>query len=145
MNQIAKTRNRTAVPVLVWAVLAFVAASALARLDEVLALDIPAQEAGPALVKLAKSSGVQITLAGDAGTDVEVEGLQGQYRLDDALTTLLAGTGLTHEFASADQVLVRPAGEAADEDDASGGKQKGEKGQKESRKKKISLNWTSSA
>ena len=99
--------NLKALPVLVSGVLAFAAAGAPAQPDEVLTLDIEAQKVGSALVRLAKSSGVQIVLSEGSGEKVEVEGLKGEYRFEDALATLLAGTGLAYEFASEDLVVVK--------------------------------------
>ena len=61
--------------------LASLAQVASAQSDEVLTLDIEPQEAGSALVTLARSSGVQIMLTDGAGSKIEVEGLKGQYRL----------------------------------------------------------------
>ena len=91
------------------AVLAFLATGASAQSDEVLKLDIKPQNADSALVTLAKSSGVQIIVAEGAGADVEVEGLQGEYRFEEALAALLTETGLTHEYAAENLVLVQQA------------------------------------
>lgn len=91
------------------AVLAFLATGASAQSDEVLTLDIKPQTADSALVKLAKSSGVQIILADGAGADVEVGGLQGEYRFGEALAALLTETGLTHEYAAENLVVVQEA------------------------------------
>ncbi len=96
-----------AFPVLVLAVLAFAAAGAPVQPDEVLTLDIKAQKVGSALVKLAKSSGVQIVLSEGSGEKFGVEGLKGEYRFEDALATLLVGTGLAYEFASENLVVVK--------------------------------------
>ena len=119
--------TQSALPVLLMAVLAFAAAGASAQSDEVLTLDIEPQKAGSALLKLAKASGTQIMLAGD-GSQVEVEGLQGKYRLEEALAAILTDTGLEYEFASENLVVVQevekaaepepePAGDAPVEDD----------------------------
>ncbi len=82
------------------------AGSAAAEDAEVLSLDIERQQAGSALMELASSSGVQILASDDAIADVEVEGLQGQYRFDDALVALLADTRLSYHYASENVVLV---------------------------------------
>ena len=122
MNRIQETRNRSALPVLVLVlvVVTFGAASARAQSDEVLTLDIPSQDAGSALLTLAKSSGMQIMLAGRGAAKVEVEGLQGEYRLEEALAALLSDTGLAYEFTSENVVVVQEVEqdvepEAADE------------------------------
>ena len=91
------------------AVLAFLATGASAQSDEVLTLDIKPQNADSALVTLAKSSGVQIILADGAGADVEVEGLQGEYRFDEALAALTTEAGLTHEYTAENLVVVQEA------------------------------------
>ncbi len=91
------------------AVLAFLATAASAQSDEVLTLDIKPQNADSALVTLAKSSGVQIILADGAGADVEVEGLQGEYRFDEALAALTTEAGLTHEYTAENLVVVQEA------------------------------------
>ncbi|MYJ74644.1 MAG: TonB-dependent receptor plug domain-containing protein, partial [Gammaproteobacteria bacterium] len=96
--------------------LALLATIASARSDKVMMLDIEAQNIGSAVVALGESSGVQIILPEDAGADVRVEGLEGEYRLEEALATLLNGTGLAYEFASENTVVVRRAQESPDGD-----------------------------
>ena len=68
--------------------LSFGAAGASAQDSGVLTLDIEPQQAGPALMELASSSGVQIMLPDQAGAEVEVEGLKGEYKLEQALAAL---------------------------------------------------------
>ena len=102
-----RTLDLNALPLLVSAVLAFAPSSAGAQSDEVLTLDIEAQNVGSALMALAEISGVQIALSEASGDNFEVEGLKGEYRLEDALATLLAGTRLAYEFASENLVVVR--------------------------------------
>ncbi|MCY3621650.1 MAG: TonB-dependent receptor [Gammaproteobacteria bacterium] len=99
-------------PVLLSVALALAATGVFAKSDEMLTLDIEPQEAGSALMKLGRTSGVQIMLAEGNGTEVLVEGLQGEYRFDEALATLLSGTGLAYEFASENTVVVRRAQES---------------------------------
>ena len=107
-----------ALPVAVLVVLAFAAGRVSAESDEVLTLDIKPQNAGLALVALARNSGVQIMLEKEVGAEVEVEGLKGEYRFEDALAALLANMGLTYEYASENVVLVRQAQETAEDDAA---------------------------
>ena len=114
MNRIQETRIRTALPVLVLVVLTFAAARAQAQSDEVLTLDIPSQDAGSALLTLAKSSGMQIMLAGRGAAKVEVEGLSGEYRLEDALAALLTDTGLAYGFSSENVVVVQEVEQAVE-------------------------------
>ena len=106
-----RTLNLKALRVLVPAVLAVAAAGASAQPLEVLTLDIEAQKVGSALVGLANSWGVQIVLSEGTGEKMDVEGLRGEYRFEDALAKLLAGTGLAYEFASENLVVVREAEE----------------------------------
>ena len=113
MKHTYKTRSFHALPVLFLAVLAFSAAGAKAQSDEVLTLDIEPQDAGSALVRLARSSGTQIMLTSGAAK-VEVEGLQGEYRLEEALAALLTDTGLAYEFTSENVVLVQEVEQAAE-------------------------------
>ena len=103
-----------ALPLLVAAVLTLSAAGASAQPDEVLTLDIEAQKVGSALVRLAKSWGVQIVLSEGTGEKIEVEGLRGDYRFEDALATLLAGSGLAYEFASENLVVVQEMEQVAE-------------------------------
>ena len=112
MNISLRMHYPKALSVVASAVLAFLAAGASAQSDEVLELDIKPQKADSALVTLAKSSGVQIILAEGAGEDVEVEGLKGEYRFDEALAALLTETGLTHEYAAENLVVVQEAEQA---------------------------------
>ncbi|MDE0661373.1 MAG: TonB-dependent receptor [Gammaproteobacteria bacterium] len=112
----------------------FAAIAASAESDDVLTLDVRRQDVGSALVALAETSGVHIMLDGETGEGVEVEGLKGEYRFEDALAALLSGTGLTFAYASANVVLVRPL--RVSEADAAvpaepGGEQGGQGGQKE--------------
>ena len=120
MNNSLRIHNPKVLPLAAIAVLAFTAAGAPAQADEVLNLDIKPQAADSALVTLGKSSGVQIILADGAGADVEVEGLQGEYRFEEALAALLTETGLTHEYAAANLVVVQEAEQSREpEPDAS--------------------------
>jgi len=104
---------RVQLPVLLSVALALAATGVFAKSDEVLTLDIEPQEAGSALMKLGRTSGVQIMLEEGNGRQVLVDGLQGEYRFDDALATLLSGTGLAYEFASENTVVVRRAQESS--------------------------------
>ena len=113
-------------PVLVLVVLAFAAAAARAQTDTALTLDIKPQKAGTALLQLARKSRVEIMFAEGAGTQIEVEGLEGEYQLEEALAALLNDTGLEYSYAAKDLVVVRevqqaeepePADEAPTEDE----------------------------
>ena len=114
MKNPLQTRNLKALPVVVLAVMAFAAAGASAQSDAVLTLDIKPQKAGSALVTLAKSSGMQILFAEGAATEVEVDGLKGEYRFEDALTALLTDTGLECVFTSENLVVVQEVEQATE-------------------------------
>lgn len=100
-------------PVLLLAALALAAIGTPAQSQEVLSLDIEPQSAGSALVTLAELSGMQIVLSEGAGEKVDVEGLKGEYRFEDALAVLLTDTGLEYQFASESMVVVQVAEQAA--------------------------------
>ena len=116
MNRTLRNIKIKALPSVAAVALALAGAAASAQSEEVLSLDIEAQKAGPALVRLAKSSGVQIMLTEGAGQEVEVEGLKGEYQFEEALAAMLTNTGLEYQYASANVVLVQQAQEGADEE-----------------------------
>ena len=107
MKNTLETLRAYAIPAVAMTALSFGAAGASAQDAEVLKLDIEPQQAGPALMELASSSGVQIMLPDQAGADVEVKGLRGEYKLEEALAALLTDTGLAYEFTSENVVLVQ--------------------------------------
>ena len=115
MNMTFGTLRTYALPALAMAALSLGAAGAKAQEAETLTLDIEAQPAGTALMELAGSSGVQILVSEEAGAKVEVEALKGEYKLEEALATLLNDTGLTYEYASANVVLVQQEVQEAEE------------------------------
>ncbi len=117
MKNISGTSWKNALAGLAMAVLSLSAAGASAQSAEVLTLNIEPQQAGPALMELASSSGVQIMLPDQAGDEVEVKGLKGSYKLEEALAALLADTSLTYEFTSENVVLVQEVEQAQDLDD----------------------------
>ena len=107
MRNTLETLRAYAIPAVAMTALSFGAAGASAQDADVLTLDIEPQQAGPALMELASSSGVQIMLPDQAGAEVEVEGLKGEYKLEQALAALLIDTGLAYEFTSENVVLVQ--------------------------------------
>lgn len=70
--------------------------------------DIKGQDVGAALVELSRGSGVQILMANEAGKDITVAELRGEYTLDQALQKILRGTGLIYRFYGEKTVIVRP-------------------------------------
>ena len=109
MNRRLGNIKTMALPAVATVVLALAGATASAQSGEKLSLDIEPQKAGPALVRLARTSGVQIMLTEGAGQEVEVEGLKGEYRFEEALAAMLTNTGLEYEYTSANVVLVQQA------------------------------------
>ena len=120
MKRTTKTPTLINSPLLVLAVfaLAFAATAAVAQTDAALTLDIKPQKAGPALLQLARKSGVQIMFAEGAGAQVEVEGLQGEYELKEALAALLNDTGLEFSYAAEDLVVIREIEQSEDPETA---------------------------
>ena len=116
MNYRIRAHYANALPVVVLAVLGFMAKGAWAQSDEVLTLDIESQQAGAALVELAQISGVQIMLASEDEAKAEIDGLKGEYRFEEALAALLTDTGLTYEYAAEDVVLIRAQADEQEED-----------------------------
>lgn len=108
------TLKRHAIAAAAFIGLSLAASGAQAQTAEVLTLDIQAQQAGSALMELASSSGVQIMVSEQAGAEVEVEGLQGEFRLEEALAAMLTDTGLKYEFTSENVVLVQQEAQAAE-------------------------------
>ncbi|MCY3606434.1 MAG: TonB-dependent receptor [Gammaproteobacteria bacterium] len=109
MKSTTETLGKYAYPALAALVLSLGASGTSADEAEVLTLDIKPQQAGSALMELAGSSGVQILVSDEAGADVEVEGLTGEYKFDDALAALLTDTSLAYEYTSDNVVLVQQA------------------------------------
>ncbi|MXZ27734.1 MAG: Plug domain-containing protein [Gammaproteobacteria bacterium] len=108
----------SALTILLLAVLTVGAVRAWAQSEEVLTLDIEPQKAGSALMTLAQSSGVHIMLEEGAGARVDVEGLKGEYRFEDALAALVTDTGLKYQHASENMVVVQVVEQAAQPDGA---------------------------
>ena len=120
MNSTLRIRSAETLPSVAMALLAFAATGASAQSDAVLTLNIEPQNAGLALMTLSRTSGVQIMLKKEAGSRIEVEGLKGEYRFEEALAALLADTGLTYEYASENVVLVQEAPDTEEDEAADG-------------------------
>lgn len=69
--------------------------------------DIPAESLGQALTDFSKASSQQIVFSEDVTNGKTVAGLHGQYTAQDALKTLLNGTGLVTETNSSGVMMVR--------------------------------------
>lgn len=70
-------------------------------------LDIKQQEVGLALVELGAATGVQMIVPQNLGTGARFTGLKGEYTLAAALDQILNRSGLTYEFASENEVVIR--------------------------------------
>lgn len=70
-------------------------------------VDIKQQNAGSALLKLSKASGVQIMLPKNIGANIQLPALKGQYTVESALDSILSGTGLTYEYASDNAIVIK--------------------------------------
>lgn len=69
-------------------------------------VELEAQQAGPALLQLSETSGVQIIVPKEIGKNVSVPALKGEYSLTGALDEMLKGSGLTYKFASENTVVI---------------------------------------
>ncbi len=71
--------------------------------------DIPAQNLGAALQALAKDRDLQIVYFSKRVDILETPGARGELTIDEALTKVLAGTGLTYRYLDDRTVTVVPA------------------------------------
>ena len=70
--------------------------------------NIPAQPLTSALTRFGQQSGLQVSVDGALIRDVQSPGVAGNLTPQEALTRLLAGTGLTYTFANANTVTLSP-------------------------------------
>ncbi|QIG79070.1 TonB-dependent receptor domain-containing protein [Stakelama tenebrarum] len=77
------------------------------------AFDIPAQSLAGALDAFSRVSGISVTY-GSALPDVGSPGVTGRMSPAEALSRLLAGTGLTYRFTGADTVTLEPVPQTSD-------------------------------
>lgn len=78
-----------------------------------LTLNIAGQNAGTALMELARRADVQIMIANDLGESVRVNPISGSYTLTAALDQMLSGTALKYEFRDDESVVIKKAAEDA--------------------------------
>ncbi|MDT3376238.1 TonB-dependent receptor [Labrys neptuniae] len=78
-------------------------------------LDIRQQDLGPALTRFADQAGLRLLFASSLVANRTSPALSGSYTREQALSRLLAGTGLSYSFTSANTVTIsgRAAGTAA--------------------------------
>ena len=98
MKKILDTVRPYAVPAVAITALFLGSSGVLAQDAEVLTLEIEPQKAGPALMELASSSGVQIMLPDQVGAQVEVGGLKASTDSRKPWPSWLTDTGLEYEY-----------------------------------------------
>lgn len=77
--------------------------------------NIPAQGLGAALQALANDRNLQLIYASAEVDDLHTAGAVGELTVDEALTRLLAGTGLTYTFLDDQTITVAPAASSGNE------------------------------
>ncbi|QDQ88324.1 TonB-dependent receptor [Alcaligenaceae bacterium SJ-26] len=87
-------------------------AQAQPQIQSVSSVQIDAQPLGQALNALALQTGARIVFASDLTEHKQAGALRGDYTVQQAVTQLLAGSGLVADF-SGNEVVIRPAGNAA--------------------------------
>jgi len=81
---------------------------------QVVSFDIRPQDLGSALNAFADRAGLRLLFPSDLVVGRSSSGLVGTFSREQALSRLLAGTGLTYRFTSADTVtIVNPRGQAS--------------------------------
>lgn len=78
-------------------------------------VDLKQQSVDAALMALAENAGIQIVFPEGIGKTVQSSAIKGEYQLNDALSLLLAGTGLVYQFASDDMIVIKEGGEEQSE------------------------------
>jgi outer membrane receptor protein involved in Fe transport len=76
-------------------------------------IDIPTQGLGSALRTLAKEHNFQIVYASKDVSSLRSHGAVGEYTVDEALTHILSGTGLTFRYLDQTTVTIVPTGPSA--------------------------------
>jgi len=82
------------------------ASGELAQASETHSFDIAPQMLADALVLFGQQAGVQVSADGDMVRDVQTSGVSGDYRTEDALKRLLAGTGLNYLIAANGAITI---------------------------------------
>jgi len=75
------------------------------------AFDIPAQPLASALTAFGDQAGLQVTVDGSLPRGQNAPAVQGTMSLEQALSRLLAGSGLSYRFTGTDTVTLAKAGE----------------------------------
>jgi iron complex outermembrane receptor protein len=82
----------------------------MAQTGERRAFDIPAQSLGTALGVLGQQSGRNISVDGALVRGVSTQGVQGTMSIEEALSRLLSGTGLTYSMPNNSTITVQRVG-----------------------------------
>jgi len=82
---------------------------------ETRAYAIPAGPLAPALNRFADESGLQLVYGAEVTEGQSTDGVSGSFTADEALTRLLAGTGVVYSYAGADTIALSPAPAAGEE------------------------------
>ncbi len=103
-------RSRTLIASLLFAPLVYAADSAAMQIaqaaEQSAAFDIPAGPLAPALRRFAEISGLQVVHGTEVAEGVSTRGVNGIMSARDALTRLLAGTGLVSRLANANTFII---------------------------------------
>lgn len=83
--------------------------SAYADADSI-EVNIKRSDADSALMELARQSGIQIIMSTEIGVEKQLPAISGEFTFEEALTKMLAGSGLTYQFISDDSVVVKEEG-----------------------------------
>lgn len=75
--------------------------------------DIPAQSLADALMEFGQQSGLNVSAPGALTRGISSQGVSGRMASAEALSRLLAGTGLTFRFTGTTSVQIEPAPQAA--------------------------------
>lgn len=68
--------------------------------------DIPAQPMDAALIEFSEQADIQLMIATELVENLKSKGVRGRYLPEDALTTLIAGTGLTFHAVGENTIAV---------------------------------------
>ncbi len=101
--KIAQSRYKLALGV---AVLLATSSNIISANEITLDVDIKQQNAGAALLQLARVSGSQIILSPGIGKAITLPAIKGEYTLSDALDKMLSGSGLVYDVAADGLVVV---------------------------------------
>ncbi|BCA56604.1 TonB dependent/Ligand-Gated channel TonB [Nitrospira sp. KM1] len=79
----------------------------VAQTNPSIEFDIPAQELNSAILTFADRSGIQVFYDADRMSGLRTQGVNGQYKWEDALRELLAGTGMGYRVTGEKTVTIQ--------------------------------------